>query len=293
MMKLLILGHSGVIGSNLLDFFLEKNIITYGVSRSSTTNNTDIDPLDFRYSDSVKSLKSFIHSQQISHVVNCVGDPGPDSCEVNQERGFELNTLVVHHIIEAIKNSGVNLIHLSSIYSYGFLPGPYAEDDATLPVNYYGVTKVIAEKLIKDRLGQFLIVRLPLMVGVGSHPMDYFTKIQKMALESSSSQLEIPFNKEIKYPTSIRKLGELLLKAIEEKYHGDINFSSPHGYTSMDLLKKYMDFLGQAIELSYREDTRPAKRVEDLKLISNLDFVKNFQHATLEEIFQASRGKSA
>jgi dTDP-4-dehydrorhamnose reductase len=74
---------------------------------------------------------------------------------------YQLNVVGTQNIVDLCRKYGKYLIHISTDYVFdGTKEGKYTEDDPTSPIEWYGETKAIAEKVVTDSGIPAAVVRL-------------------------------------------------------------------------------------------------------------------------------------
>ncbi len=79
-----------------------------------------------------------------------------DKCELNKELAWKVNVEGTKNIVEAAKATGSFLIYISTDYVFGGENGRYKETQAPNPINYYGLTKLKAEEIVKTQKEYFI-----------------------------------------------------------------------------------------------------------------------------------------
>ncbi|MFA9453718.1 MAG: dTDP-4-dehydrorhamnose reductase [Candidatus Aminicenantaceae bacterium] len=83
-----------------------------------------------------------------------------DAAEEDPGGAFSLNALAVRGLALLCRDTDTALMHFSSDYVFdGSAQTPYTEDDATQPLNVYGVSKVAGEHFVRSILSRFYLVR--------------------------------------------------------------------------------------------------------------------------------------
>ena len=144
--KICILGGSGLIGSTILskNYPVEKISYTYRkniINIKSNRLQLDI-PRDF------KKLKEFITIEEPDYIINTISNSNPNYCEINQEETLDVNVEFIKKIFELTKNRGIKLIQFSTDYVFNGNKGKYIETDTPEPINYYGYSKYLSEKIV-------------------------------------------------------------------------------------------------------------------------------------------------
>lgn len=148
-MKVLIIGSNGFIGSNLLAYFKEKGFATV----AGCDVQVGEDPSYFCFHKEEKGFDSLFQKHVFDCCINCSGAASvPDSLK-NPLQDFELNTLNVFKMLEAIRlhQPSCKFLNLSSAAVYGNPKTlPVSEMDELAPVSPYGLHKMQAEQLCKS-----------------------------------------------------------------------------------------------------------------------------------------------
>ena len=148
-LKLLITGASGLFGSKLAEIATGKNYEVYsGYSQDRPIYGTAV---QFDISDKNKVEETFkkIDPEVVVHAATLTD---VDKCETNKELAWKINVEGTKNIADAAKKSHSFLIYISTDYVFNGEKGQYKETDITDPVNYYGLTKLKAEELVKNSI---------------------------------------------------------------------------------------------------------------------------------------------
>jgi dTDP-4-dehydrorhamnose reductase len=165
MKNILITGGTGLLGKALIERAPKgTNIIgTYSKNHQPDVGNyTKFVKADILDAQSyIKLFKEF--SPDV--VIHAASIGSPDFAEKNKQLTWNVNVQGTKTILELCIKSGAELIFTSSNGIYDGDHAPYGEDDVAKPLNYYGVTKLEAEKLIKSDKIKTAVVRPILMYG--------------------------------------------------------------------------------------------------------------------------------
>ncbi|MDC1330599.1 NAD-dependent epimerase/dehydratase family protein [Pelagibacteraceae bacterium] len=149
-MHIFITGVAGFLGSNLADFYLQKN---FKVSGCDNLVGGDLDNVDkkvnFYKSDCedlnkmkeiIKDVDVVIHAAAYAHESLSIFSPHLISKNI-----IGGSTAVFS---AAIQNKVKRIVFCSSIARYGKIKQPFFEDDIPNPVDPYGISKLAAEKIL-------------------------------------------------------------------------------------------------------------------------------------------------
>ena len=146
-MKVLVLGGSGLIGKSLLKLNNNKLdiVATYNTNQINMEEVVSVKcslPTDFN------KLENTIISEKPNVIVNTMGYSNIDFCEINKEETHQLHVKITEKIAKLATTYNIKTIFLSSDYVFNGKKGNYVESDLPNPINYYGKTKLEAEKII-------------------------------------------------------------------------------------------------------------------------------------------------
>jgi len=152
-MRILILGHKGMLGSELLLRLLPQHEVT----------GYDLPECDIA---SRESCWAAIEAVAPEVVINAAAFTDVDGCETQPERCFAVNAAGVVNLAAACRARGALLIHFSTDYVFdGTKSAPYVEDDECRPLNVYGQSKLAGERFLRESGADFLLVRTAWLYG--------------------------------------------------------------------------------------------------------------------------------
>lgn len=165
MKKLLIIGGNGLVGSTLIKYARDDFDIHYTINKNESSfddiPHTKIDLMTKKseISDLFKNVKPDI-------VVHTVAYSSVDLCETEQNLAKILHIDVTKDIIKCSNDFDAKLIYLSTDAVFdGKIKQKYVEDDIPKPINFYGKTKLEAEKLIMNQSTKNVILRPAVIYG--------------------------------------------------------------------------------------------------------------------------------
>lgn len=153
-MKILILGHKGMLGSEL---HLRLTASGHDVS------GRDVGEVDIT---SESSCREAVAACDPEIVINTAAFTDVDACESDPDRCFAVNAEGVKNIVLACRERRVGVVHFSTDYIFDGAKGrPYVEEDAGNPLNVYGASKLAGERYLLDLAPDFLLVRTAWLYG--------------------------------------------------------------------------------------------------------------------------------
>jgi dTDP-4-dehydrorhamnose reductase len=118
--------------------------------------------LDIRDAEAVRET---ILSWKPAWILHNAAWAQPDQCETDPVGCWAVNVTATRFLIDAAREIGASFLYMSTDFVFDGLSGPYREEDAVGPVNYYGCSKRVAEKAVMESDLQWAIVRTVLVYG--------------------------------------------------------------------------------------------------------------------------------
>lgn len=152
-MKILILGHKGMLGSDLLLRLFAFHDVT----------GKDIEDFDIA---SQGACEEVIAETEPDIVINAAAYTNVDGCESDSNACFSVNAEGVKNIALACRQKRIKIVHFSTDYVFdGTRKTPYQEDDKCTPLNVYGKSKLAGEQYLKQFSDNFLLIRSAWLYG--------------------------------------------------------------------------------------------------------------------------------
>lgn len=156
MLKILITGASGFIGSNIMEYLEEKEYIVFGCVRTQEKKKNE------RYI--ICDLEKEMLDIDVDVIIHAAGICSYGNTDFNAF--FNGNIIATQNVLEYAKLHNVKrIIFLGSVESYGEANGVLREDSPRNNPNDYGVTKYVAEQLIRNSGISYYTLILPGVVG--------------------------------------------------------------------------------------------------------------------------------
>ena len=131
-MRILLVGHTGQLGGDLLRNNVEHEIIA-----------PDREALDVVRPDQVHAA---LAEHRPDLVINCAAFHNVPLCEQKPELAFQMNCVAMRDLAAACRDVSTRLMTFSSDYVFGGdRRRPHAEDDLPMPLQIYGISRLAGE----------------------------------------------------------------------------------------------------------------------------------------------------
>ena len=153
-MKVAVIGGNGQLGRDVALAFGDE-----GYTVASLTHQ-DVEV------SSLESVRRALEATRPELVVNTSAFHHVEKCEAEPGLAFAVNAIGARNLAQATHESGATLLHISTDYVFdGLKKVPYVEEDAPVPLNAYGNTKLSGEFFVRCTNPRHFIVRTSAIYG--------------------------------------------------------------------------------------------------------------------------------
>jgi dTDP-4-dehydrorhamnose reductase len=262
--KIFITGVNGLLGQKLVAQLIERDTFEIigcgkGESRIPSSGFKYIS-LDITEEEKVKEVISQVKPQIIIHGAAMTN---VDECELNKEAAYIVNVKATEYLLNAAEEIKSHFIYVSTDFIFSGNEGPLDEEAVPDPVNYYGETKLEAEKLVQASSTKWSIARTVLVFGI-AHDMSRSNIILwvKSSLEKGKNIQVV--DDQYRTPTLAEDLAEGCILIAEKEAEGIFNISGSDFLTPYEMAMITSDYFILDKSLISKVDsktfTQPAKR---------------------------------
>jgi dTDP-4-dehydrorhamnose reductase len=167
-------------------------------------------------------------------VINTAAMTNVDQCETDRQGCSDANVTAVEYLIEACQKNKTHLIQLSTDFIFDGSEGPLMENATPNPVNFYGESKLQAERLIQESEVSWTILRTVLVYGVTQDMSrsNIVLWVRKSLLEGKSIQV---VNDQWRTPTLAEDLAHACYLAAVTRTPGVFHVSGKEMMTPYDI----------------------------------------------------------
>ena len=154
-MKVLVVGHKGQLGSELMDCAQRRGIEAVGADRP-----------EYDITQPVSIDRLFSNTRSADVVINAAAYTAVDRAESEADIAFGINRDGAGHLARACRQNRIPLIHISTDYVFGGLQTrPYRPSDPVDPHGVYARSKAAGEEAIRKQLDRHIILRVSWLFG--------------------------------------------------------------------------------------------------------------------------------
>jgi dTDP-4-dehydrorhamnose reductase len=266
-LKLLITGAGGLYGSKLAQMALDRGFEVYSSDIQNTSVYGNFVKLDVSSKQQVNEVLDNIKPDVIVHAATLTD---VDKCELNKDLAWRINVEGTKNIVAALQEVDSFLIYISTDYVFSGEKGCYVESDSPDPVNYYGLTKLIAEEIVQTLPEtQFSIARPSVIYG--STPAAGKVNFALWLIETLRRGERVRIvTDQWNTPTLNTSLAEMTLEVIERRLTGMYHLCGATRVSRFEFARQIADAFGLNKGLIDKarssQFTWPAKRPADSSL---------------------------
>jgi len=239
--KVVIIGSNGLLGQSLVNRLKKlKTFKVYAMAAGENRNGPNLNYFEIDITNT-KDLKQQLHLIAPDFVVNAIAMTNVDACEVTQKECDLINTAFTENLAHICHEIESHFIHISTDFIFDGIKGFYSEDDAPNPVNYYGLSKLNAEKAILNIGGDSTILRTILVYGsVKKMKRSNIVLWVKKSLENNES-INIVKN-QYRTPTYVGSIVDAIILVLDKKTKGIYHISGNEFLSIYEMALQIADF---------------------------------------------------
>jgi dTDP-4-dehydrorhamnose reductase len=169
--------------------------------------------------------EGFLGNAEWDAIVHCAAYRSPDFCDTHRDQAHRLNAVVPGEVAALARERGARMLHISTDYVFAGDDPPYSETDRPNPINYYGQTKLDAEKRVMDAYPEAVVLRVPALYGEPPPPL--ISPLVEDAIETVIGEVPRPQDTSIvRYPTHLRDVAHVVRYLLESDFNGIVQASA-------------------------------------------------------------------
>jgi dTDP-4-dehydrorhamnose reductase len=238
-MRVLILGATGYLGSQLCKLYTRDSIVLGTYNENSGDN---LETLRWQANDS-KGLENIIKAFNPNLIINCVGLANVDVAEILPEKALMLNSVMAQEVGRICERLKVKLVHISTDHFKGLSDVALNEDDSISCPNVYSYSKFLGEKYLLHSNPASIIIRTNFFHFTKNSSKNFIDSC--LNLTPGTSQVN-GFSDVIFSPVSTTYLKESISNLLDINYSGVIHVAPTESISKYEFLKELFQFTGQS-----------------------------------------------
>jgi dTDP-4-dehydrorhamnose reductase len=220
----LVTGAGGLLGSRLVRLLVEKGYNVVAVYRSHEPPRLPgIKLFQLDITNWVR-LEDLVLKTQPATIVHAAAYTDVDGCEVNREGAWRANVEATRSIIRVARVVNSHIVYVSTDYVFDGERGMYRETDIPSPINYYGLTKLVAEELVRSSDLLYTVVRTSAIYGRGGSKKSFAEYVVE---KLRRGELVKALVDQYVSPTHAGLLAEAIAEIVEAKPLGILHVAGP------------------------------------------------------------------
>jgi len=174
--RILVIGGGGQLGTKIVEQARDRfdAYATY-LTRKPLLEESRIFQIDKTNREDIRALFRKLRPEI---AVDTAALHNVDYCETHKDEAWKANVEGTRNVAEACRDHSSKMVFISTDYVFDGVKGSYLEDDKANPVNYYGSTKLEAEKIVAQTFSNYVIAR----------PSVIYSYVASTQIESSSGK---------------------------------------------------------------------------------------------------------
>lgn len=273
--RVLIIGASGLVGSNCLSWFRQQEGFTaegtyFSYPAPGTYYYDTLNPANKdNYNITAFRPTHILHAGALTHV---------DYCEQHPKESYEKTVVSTKNVIALAKEQQAAIIYVSTDYVFNGENGPYRETDKVDPISVYARHKLEAEQLVQASGLPYIIIRITNVYGDELRNKNFVARLAQASIQKEKLHLKLPFD-QYATPVNAADIARALQLLIRDDKTGIYHIASTDYLNRVQLAEKVLKHAGKG-EITYEIlDTatlqQPARRPLNGGLLSH-KFLKEY-----------------
>jgi dTDP-4-dehydrorhamnose reductase len=196
--------------------------------------------LEMDITDHVK-VHELIKKERPTHIIHAAAISSADDCEKNPALASKINVEATTVLLDAAEKINATFTFLSTDFVFDGAKGMYTETDEPSPVNYYGYTKMMAEKEIIDHRCKWSIIRTILVYGQPFFPRRHLLGLVKEKLERGETYQMV--SDQVRTPTYVEDLANGIVTIIGKGKTGIYHLGGPEKLSPFEMAMRAAEYL--------------------------------------------------
>ena len=227
-----------------------------------------------------------VHTGALTHV---------DYCESHPDESFHHTVGSTAASLELAEKYKAKYVFISSDYIFDGQSGPYDEKAEAHPLSVYGKHKWQAEKLVREKIDDHLILRITNVYGHEIRGKNFIAFLIKTAQSGEARTLPLPKD-QFATPVNADDIGKYLCLLLKDNKRGIYNLASDEYLNRVELAEKVLSYFPKhkvkirAMTTSKLEQAAPRPLKGGLKNDKIKKEYPEYRFSTVEEYMKENYG---
>lgn len=195
----------------------------------------------------VKQVRAVFRDIKPDVVLHIAAKTDVDLCEKQPTLAYEVNGLGTKNIAEESRRNNSKLCYVSAAAVFDGVKCSFTESDETNPINEYGKSKLAGERFIQDICQDYVIVRIPWLIGGGIKEKKFISYVLKQIQAAADLHVVNDTVGNLAYAPAVLKF---IKNCIEERRTGEFHFGSKSKCSRYEIAKKLIQLTGKKIPIT-------------------------------------------
>lgn len=239
--KILIFGGAGFVGRNLARMASREG---WEVCIADSTAPSEDIGFHWMQGDITKAgdVDGIIREAKPSAVVNLAAISDIDKAQNNGELAYRVNVTGAQNIAKSCAKAGAKYLFFSSDAVFSGEETNYTEEDKPNPLNYYGKTKMEAEREVITANPDAIVIRISLIVGFAIDGGNSFLEGLYQKLKSGAV-IACPED-EVRTPVDVTTLCASVLELLQSDFSGILHIGATQSIDRYAMTLRFATMLG-------------------------------------------------
>ncbi|MGZ4974493.1 MAG: dTDP-4-dehydrorhamnose reductase [Limisphaerales bacterium] len=238
-MKVAVIGANGQLGSDLVEAF--------------AANTDSVCALTHREIEigNLESVRSRLQDDNPDLVVNTAAMHHVENCEKDPISAYAVNAIGARNLATVTRDLGAPLVHVSTDYVFdGNKKSPYVEDDAPLPLNVYGNSKLAGEYYVRTVNPKHFVLRTSGLYGAHQCRAKGGRNFVELMLELARTRGQVRVvSDEFVSPTPTRDLAWQIVRLSQSNSYGLYHATSEGSCSWHEFAREIFELAGVKVKL--------------------------------------------
>jgi len=239
-MKIAVIGGNGQLGSDVLRAFTGNGDEAFAL----THEDMELSDLD--------SVAKCVRELGPDVIVNTAAMHHVETCEREPQKSFTVNALGARNLAIVARDAQAILMHVSTDYVFdGSKRAPYVEEDAPLPLNVYGCSKLAGEHFVRSLAPKHFVLRTSAIYGKSpcraKGGLNFVELMLKLARERGEVRV---VDSEFVTPTSTAQLAQQMVLLSRSDAYGLYHATAEGSCSWFEFAREIFDVTKTSVKLT-------------------------------------------